>query len=393
MTTLPPSNSESGIPRPGCVHARQPWRCPTDEELSLLARGLLDAGDRGRFERRVSECAVCRRELTRLVDDQPSVDHSRPRRFPWVPAVAAATVLIALSIAYFLGGRQRYLELDAPGCVVAVDGAVAMRRDGAARRLLPHLGQPLARGDRIRTREGAAMFVLSAEGDLLRFDDAGETVLLRLGRGIRFGDAEARATELADLLGSKAVAQSRIALAPRGKVLSQRPTFHLGSVDGTVRIEIRDDTARIRLRWETDRPISSFPPSGRALERGRSFFWKADPMRDEQAFFVASEDDAAEWQAFRARLAKRCASPIARAMLEATYLRNRGYHLDALGILRELVDSAPDAAWVHEELALVLDRLGRTAQARAHAARARACRDDDRTPEAADDGSGEVAAE
>lgn len=377
VTTAPPSSNDSGVPRPGCVHAAQPWRCPTDEELSLLARGLLDASDRGRFERRVSECEVCRRELTRLVDTGPAIDHSRPRRFPWVPAVAAATVLTALSIAYFLGGRQRYLELDAPGCVVAVDGPVAMRREGAARRLVPHLGERLARGDRIRTPEGARMLLLSERGELLRFDDAGETMLVRLGRGIRFGEAASRASELDELLASSVTAPTPLALAPRGMVLSQRPTFSLASLEQPVRIEIRDDTARIRLRWETENATTPFPPSGRALERGRSFFWKADPMRDEQAFFVASEDDAAEWQAFRARLEAHCASPIARAMLEATYLRNRGYHLDALGILRDLEAATPEAPWVHEELAFVLDRLGRTAGARKHATRALACREND----------------
>ncbi len=305
----------------------------------MLARGLLRSPERSRFEQRVSECEVCRHELTRLIDDRPAEDHARPRRFPWVPTVAAATVLLAVSIAYFLGGRQRYLELSEPGSVLAVEGAVAMRREGSPRRLSLRLGEWLQRGDRIRTPEGASLLILSARGELQRFDIAGETKLLHLGKGVALGSVTERVGEIEELLASAPSAVPPQAQAPRGKVLSQRPLFEVASVDGSVRFEIRDETGGIRLRWDTNQARSPFPPSGRSLERGRSFFWKAAGMRDEQAFFVASEDDIAEWQSFRARLYSHTPSPAARAILEASYLRNRGYHLDALGVLRKLVEA------------------------------------------------------
>ena len=345
-----------------------PTSCPSRDHLSLLAQGLVTGLERERLERHVARCQKCARELTRLVDERPGLELPRRyRRFPWVPVVASCTVLAACAIAWVLSGGGRYIELAESGRLLSFSGSLRIERGPGGRVLSPELGLSLAAGDRMSTpdRETRA-HIVSATGVLYRYDSRGETMMARLGPLVASNDPEKRQAELIEVAAAAptdpAVAGRLRADAPRGNILSRKPSIEFGGKVPTrpVVIEIREEEPRIRARWQGSGSRIEFPANTRALDRGRTFFWKADGMQDEQAFFIASESEFEEWTDFQHRLQRMKLPLPAIQVLETRYLFNRGFHLDALHRIQTVCEAFPDAVWPFEEAALLLDRLGRT---------------------------------
>jgi len=364
-------------PGPGYRGARvpppPPGSCPQLEKLSLLVQGLLSEEERVMLENHLAICKHCEVEVTRIVDEaQALIRDRRGRRFPWVPTIASITVLAACAIAYFLSGGGKYLELFEPARLLTFEGSLELGRGKTRMDLDPAIGLYLNRGDRVRTPDkDAKAYFISTTGTLYRYDSRGETLLARLGPGVAPPGVTKRRTrlrEIAEETDENSPPGKWIrAHAPRGNILSQKPFFELsGSMKSQepVPIEIREEESRIRLRWSGRGTRISFPATGRPLERGRTFFWKAEGMQDEQAFYIASKREFDEWNTFRATLEGTQIPSIAVLILEVRYLLNRGYHLDALTRIEELCKICPGAVWPVEETALVLDRLGRTRQAR-----------------------------
>lgn len=372
-----------------CIREDRPWECPTPEQLGLLVRGMLEPNERLLIERRVEACPRCRVELTKIVDET-AAPAARRRRFPWVPFIAGGTVSIAVAIAWVLSGTARVgHELREPMHLLAFDeGTTVVRGETLVlSRPASVLGLRLAPGDRIRTPDGARAFLINARGVLLRYDPKGETRLARLGASGSFVDegrderlrqidaaADAAAERAARSAGERRIP---VGLAPRGNILSRRPSFRIADLgDGVdVRIEVREEQPRIRLRFDA-KALSSgtavaFPASGRPLERGRTFFWKASGMRDEVAFLVAPEEDMHEWTQYRETLRAAGLPEAARGALEVRYLLRHGFLLDALARVEALVAAHPRERWPLEQSALILDRLGRLVRARERLAEAR----------------------
>jgi len=356
----------------GSVAARSRCECPALEKLSLLAQGLLAGPERESLEQHVAACGICAFELTRLVDERQAQDGGRRRRrFPWVPVIATCTVLTACAIAWVLSGGGKYIELAETGTLLSFSGKLELRRSMNGPTLGPEVGLPLDRGDRVRTlnRKARAYFV-STSGVLYRYDSRGETMLARLGLRVAVPGIEKRRSELKEVereLKKSSPSEPGIrAHAPRGNILSQTPRFELsGAPPGKpLQLEIREEEPRIRIRWTAAGDRIAFPTGGRPLERGRTFFWKAEGMRDEQAFFVASQQDFANWARFVRDLNDADVPPVAALILEGRYLLSHGFLLDALSRIQALCERIPDTAFPYEEAALVLDRLGRIKQAR-----------------------------
>lgn len=358
--------------------------CPPQGKLGLLVQGLLSGEEREALERHVAECKSCGVRVTRIVDEnQARALGKRRRRFPWVPALAALTVLTACAIAYFLSGRGKYLELTETAWLLSFEGNLELVRGKIGPGLKPGIGLFLKRGDRVRTPDREAVaFLMSTTGVLYRYDFRGETVLARLGPGVSGPGAGKRREDLEDIARHAVDANGKEneateprlhAWAPRGNILGQKPKFEVSDSprEDPVLIEIREEEPRIRLRWSGTGSQISFPSTGRPLERGRTFFWKAEGMQDEQAFFVASGWEYEEWIAFRSLLERTGIPDTVRLFLEIQYLLKRGFHLDALERIEVLCSGYPGAVWPFEEAALVLDRLGRTRLARARLDRAR----------------------
>jgi hypothetical protein len=365
------------------VAAARASGCPSREKLSQLAKGLLSGPERDEVEGHVAVCAPCALELTELVEERHALDRGGPRRhFPWVPVIASGTVLAACMIAWLLSGGGQYIELVEPGRLLSFDGSLELGRGKKGPSLRPEVGLPLERGDRVRTPDRQARaFFLSATGVLYRYDSRGETLLARLGPQVAIPGPEKLEAELREVAADAAAeprpTERRIRpRAPRGNILSQRPAFELGgsSPDAPITLEIREEEPRIRIRWEARGPRIPFPSSGRPLERGRTFFWKATGMQEEQAFFIASEPEIDEWQTFR-RTLERVGLPAPAALIvEARFLLNRGFHLDALPRVEEVCRHCREAVWPLQEAAIVLDRLGRTDEAQERLALAQAIR-------------------
>jgi len=363
----------------GSVAARPSSDCPPPDKLSLLAQGLLDGPEREPLERHVASCGACAFELTRLVDERQAMDGARRhRRFPWVPVIATCTVLTACAIAWFLSGSGQYIEVTETGTLLSFSGNLELRRGKSGPTLKPEIGLGLDRGDRVRTpdRKARAYFV-STSGVLYRYDSRGETMLARLGPRVAIPDRDRRKAELVEvqeaLTRAPAPHSGIRAQAPRGNILSQTPDFELsGTVAAEpIQLEIREEEPRIRIRFKARSNRVDFPTAGRPLERGRTFFWKAEGMPDEQAFFVASEQDLVNWGRFLHELEDADLPSLAARILEGRYLLSHGFHLDALRRIETVCDEQPDAAWPYEEAALVFDRLGRLDQARDCLVRAR----------------------
>ncbi|MBN2492020.1 MAG: hypothetical protein JXQ29_14330 [Planctomycetes bacterium] len=360
--------------------ARGASECPAREKLSQLAKELLAGRERDDIERHVAACERCALELTRLVEERQNLDRGgRRRHFPWVPVIASATVLIACGIAWLLSGGGRQIELVEPGRLLSFAGAVEVRRGKAGPVLRPEIGLALESGDQVRTPDREAQIhFLSATGVLYRYDSRGETLLARLGSRAAIPSREQLEAELgdvaADVVAVRAPERRIQPRAPRGNILSQKPVFELsGAVpEGPIPIEIREEGHRIRLRWEDVGPRIAFPSSGRSLDRGRTFFWKAAGMQEELGFFIASAREIEEWCSFRGALERFGLPAPAALILEARYLLNRGFHLDALARMEDVCRRSGDAVWPLQEAAIVLDRLGRTEEARELLARASA---------------------
>ncbi len=376
----------------GSTAAVPPDECPAQGQLGLLVQGLLSGEEREALERHVAVCKTCGVTVTRIVDEgRARTQGKRRRRFPWVPALAAFTVLTACAIAYFLSGRGKYLELTETAWLLAFEGNLELVgasfrdnfRDSIEPELKPGIGLLLKRGDRVRTPDREAVaYLMSTTGVLYRYDFRGETVLARLGPGVAGPGAGKRREVLEDIarhavdenVDGNGAAEPRLhAWAPRGNILGQKPNFEVSDSPRkeSILIEIREEEPRIRLRWSGTGAKITFPSTGRPLERGRTFFWKAEGMQDEQAFFVASGWEYGEWIAFRSLLDRTGIPETVRLFLEIQYLLNRGFHLDALERIEVLCSSYPDAVWPFEEAALVLDRLGRIRLARGMLDRAR----------------------
>ncbi len=354
--------------------------CPLQVRLSLLAQGLLEGVEQHTLEAHVAECDRCRVEVTRLVEARQNMEKTRHhRRFPWVPTIATCTVLIACAIAFLLSGRHRYLPVTESVHLIAYEGQIELKRGHRGTSLNPVIGLALNPGDLVKTPDTQTRaWFISPHGDLFRFDMRGETLLARFGAIVSLPGADARISELEEVgqIVEDVTHKGMKAFSPRGNILDQTPTFEIGGISaGTVvEVELREEVPRIRQRWNGKGPVLPFPTSGRPLERGRTFFWKAKGMRDEQAFVIASEDDVREWNTFRVAVADTAIPRAARLVLESRYLLNRGFHQDALDRVALLTSISREDAWPREETALILDRLGRSESARLELEQARKLR-------------------
>lgn len=372
-SALPPAGSLCPPAGSECPPAGS--ECPSSEQLGLLVRNMIPLREQEDLERHVAECAACERVLTRLVDERRE-DERRRRRFPWVPVVAGCTVLIACSIAWLLSGGGRSIRLAEPGYLLGFDGRLEFTADVSRARLAPAVGLALAPGDHVNTPDRASVgYFLSTAGVLYRYDSRGETRLAQFGPQAAVPDPAARRAEL-DEVAAEPVRADRPGItprAPRGNVLGQRPRFEVTGVlpKDSVLIEIREEEPRIRMRWRGQGRASAFPASGRSLERGRTFFWKAEGMPNEQPFSIATAREFEEWEGFRAAVSATGIPHAGALILELRYLLNRGFHLDALARAETVCGLCGNAAWLLEEKALVLDRLGRVQEARDCLERAR----------------------